>query len=59
MTIETKRIYEITRDKFHGVFSNRKTDILRDFIDEPIAVIEWNNELIKVELYQVKFKEEQ
>lgn len=58
MTIDTKRIYEISRDKFHGVFSNRKYDILCEFREELIAVIEWNNELIKVELYQVKFKED-
>ncbi|AFD22314.1 hypothetical protein [Staphylococcus phage StB20] len=59
MTIETKRIYEISRDKFHGgVFSNRKFDILCEFKEEPYAVIEYDNKLIKVELYQVEFKEE-
>ncbi len=58
MTIETKRIYEITRDKFHGVFSNREYDILCEFREEPYAVIEYDNKLIKVELYQVEFIEE-
>lgn len=58
MTIETKRIYEISRDKFHGVFSNRKYDVLCEFRDEPYAVIEYDNKLIKVELYQVEFIEE-
>lgn len=58
MTIETKRIYEITRDKFHGVFSNREYDILCEFREEPYAVIEYDNKLIKVKLYQVKFIEE-
>lgn len=59
MTIETKRIYEITRDKFHGVFSNREYDILCEFREEPYAVIEYDNKLIKVELYQVEFIEEE
>ncbi|MBF2173620.1 hypothetical protein K4T08_03065 [Staphylococcus epidermidis] len=58
MTIETERIYEISRDKFHGVFSNRKYDIFCEFREEPYAVIEYDNKLIKVELYQIKFKEE-
>ncbi len=58
MTIETKRIYEISRDKFHGVFSNRKYDVLCEFRDEPYAVVEYDNKLIKVELYQVEFIEE-
>lgn len=58
MTIETKRIYEISRDKFHGVFSNRKYDVLCEFRDEPYAVIEYDNKLIKVKLYQVEFIEE-
>lgn len=58
MTIETKHIYEITRDKFHGVFSNREYDILCEFREEPYAVIEYDNILIKVKLYQVKFIEE-
>ncbi|PTK77168.1 hypothetical protein BUZ27_06235 [Staphylococcus haemolyticus] len=58
MTIETKRIYEITRDKFHGVFSNREYDIMCEFREEPYAVIEYDNKLIKVKLYQVKFIEE-
>ncbi|SUM04148.1 mazG nucleotide pyrophosphohydrolase domain protein [Staphylococcus devriesei] len=59
MTIETKRIYEITRDKFHGFFSNREYDILCEFREEPYAVIEYDNKLIKVKLYQVKFIEEE
>lgn len=59
MTIETKRIYEITRDKFHGVFSNREYDIMCEFREEPYAVIEYDNKLIKVKLYQVKFIEEE
>lgn len=59
MTIETKPIYEITRDKFHGVFSNRKYDIFCEFREETYAVIEYDNKLIKVELYQVKFKKEE
>lgn len=59
MTIETKRIYEITRDKFHGVFSNREYDIMCEFREEPFAVIEYDNKLIKVELYQVEFIEEE
>lgn len=59
MTIETKRIYEITRDKFHGVFSNRKYDILCEFREETFAVIEYDNKLIKLELYQVEFIEEE
>lgn len=59
MTIETKRIYKIPRDKFHGVFSNRKYDILCEFREEPYAVIEYDNKLIKVGLYQVEFKEDE
>lgn len=59
MTIETKRIYEITRDKFHGVFSNREYDIMCEFREDPFAVIEYDNKLIKVELYQVEFIEEE
>lgn len=51
MTIETVRIYEISRDKFHGVF--------QDEWSRPVAVIEWENELRLVQPYQVKFKEDE
>ncbi|MBP3034162.1 hypothetical protein M3554_12245 [Staphylococcus warneri] len=53
MTIETKRIYKISKEQFHGVFQLSK--------DEPslVAVIEYDNKLIKVELYQVEFIEEE
>lgn len=53
MTIETKRIYEISRDKFHGVFQLSK--------DEPslVAVIEYENQLKIVEPYQVEFIKEE
>lgn len=59
MAIETKRIYKISKKQFHGVFSNRKYDIMCDFKEEPYAVIEYDNKLIKVELYQVEFIEEE
>ncbi|MGX0038714.1 hypothetical protein ACUXSK_001662 [Staphylococcus warneri] len=53
MTIETKRIYEISRDEFHGVFQLSK--------DEPslVAVIEYENQLKIVEPYQVEFIKEE
>ncbi|MDT4035484.1 hypothetical protein RPO35_01695 [Staphylococcus hominis] len=58
MTIETERIYEITRDKFHGVF--QRVDNCAPMTDEwPTAVIEWENELKEVYPHQVRFKEEQ
>lgn len=53
MTIETLRIYEITRDKFHGVFQNN------GILERPVAVIEWENELKEVLPHQVKFKEDE
>ena len=54
MTIETKRIYKISKEQFHGVFQLSK--------DEPslVAVIEYENQLKIVEPYQVEFiREEQ
>lgn len=58
MTIETKRIYEIKRDEFWGVFQDKDLNP-SGTIAKPVAVIEWNNELRIVAPYQVKFKEEQ
>lgn len=52
MTIDTKRIYKISKEQFHGVFQLSK--------DEPssVAVIEYENQLKIVEPYQVEFVEE-
>lgn len=58
MTIETKRIYEITREEFWGVFQDKDLNPSGN-IAKPVAVIEWNNELKIIAPYQVKFKEEQ
>lgn len=53
MTIETKRIYKISKEQFHGVFQLSK--------DEPslVAVIEYENQLKIVEPYQVEFIKEE
>lgn len=59
MAIETKRIYKITRDKFHGIFQLTKEGYNGDYYSSPIAVIEYENELREVEPYQVEFTEEE
>ena len=53
MTIDTKRIYKISKEEFHGVFQLSK--------DEPslVAVIEYENQLKIVEPYQVEFIKEE
>ena len=48
MTIETERIYEISREQFYGVFQNAYpyTAVIREQsgqISCPIAIIEWEN----------------
>lgn len=54
MTIETKRIYKISKEQFFGVFQLSKADT------SLVAVIEYENQLKIVEPYQVEFiKEEQ
>lgn len=59
MTIETVRIYEISRDKFHGVFQMEWLNEGLEHLSRPMAVIEWNNELKEVLPFQVKFKEDE
>ncbi|CQD26201.1 conserved hypothetical protein [Staphylococcus capitis] len=65
MTIETERIYEISREQFYGVFQNAYpyTAVIRGEqsgqISCPIAIIEWENELKEVSPHQVKFKEDE
>lgn len=59
MTIETERIYEITRDKFHGVFQLEWLNDTLEHSSRPTAVIEWEGQLKEVLPYQVKFKEDE
>lgn len=62
--VETKRIYDINRNKFHGVFQSAKpytplsVEGQSGQISFPVAVIEYENELRIVEPYQVRFIEE-
>lgn len=62
--VETKRIYDINRNKFHGVFQSAKpytplsVEGQSGQISFPVAVIEYENELRVVEPYQVRFIEE-
>ena len=62
--VETKRIYDISRDKFRGVFQSAKPYTPLSFegqsgqISFPVAVIEYENELRIVEPYQVRFIKE-
>ncbi|WEN70332.1 hypothetical protein MT340_005320 [Staphylococcus sp. NRL 16/872] len=59
MTIETERIYEITRDKFHGVVQGTERNYRGDYIICLYAVIEWNDGIETVKPHQVKFKEDE
>lgn len=62
--VETKRIYDINRNKFHGVFQSARpytplsVEGQSGQISFPVAVIEYDNELRVVEPYQVRFIEE-
>lgn len=62
--VETKRIYDMNRNKFHGVFQSAKpytplsVEGQSGQISFPVAVIEYENELRVVEPYQVRFIEE-
>lgn len=62
--VETKRIYDINRYKFHGVFQLAEPYTAMTVagqsghISFPVAVIEYENELRVVEPYQVRFIEE-
>ncbi|MFS4466006.1 hypothetical protein ACMFKE_11485 [Staphylococcus haemolyticus] len=58
MTIETKRIYEISREQFYGVFQIEWLNDGLEHLSRPVAVIEWSNELKEVLPFQVKFKED-
>ena len=61
--VETKRIYDINRNKFHGVFQSARPYTAMTVggqsgqISFPVAVIEYENELKVVEPYQVRFIE--
>ena len=64
MSVETKRIYKVTEDDFHGITQGTRVIVddegnITGQVQNPVATIRYDNRLIVVEPYQVEFIEEQ